>query len=32
MANIYTGDFDVLAEFALPAVNRILAAMPQTGR
>jgi hypothetical protein len=27
MANSLTGDFDVVAEFSLPAVNRILAAM-----
>jgi peroxiredoxin len=32
MANQYTGDFDVVAEFALPGVNRVLAAMHQTGR
>jgi peroxiredoxin len=27
MANDLTGDFDVVAEFAIPAVNRVLAAM-----
>ncbi len=27
MANGLTGDFDVVAEFAVPAVNRVLAAM-----
>lgn len=32
MANQYTGDFDVVAEFGLPGVNRVLAAMHQTGR
>lgn len=32
MANNLTGDFDVVAEFALPAVNRILAAMHQCER
>lgn len=32
MANNLTGDFDVVAEFAIPAVNRVLAAMHQTGR
>lgn len=32
MANSLTGDFDVVAEFAIPAVNRVLAAMHQTGR
>jgi peroxiredoxin len=32
MANILTGDFDVVAEFAYYTVNRILAAMHQTGR
>lgn len=32
MANNLTGDFDVVAEFALPAINRILAAMHQCER
>ena len=32
MANSLTGDFDVVAEFALPAVNRVLAAMHQCER
>lgn len=32
MPNSLTGDFDVVAEFALPAVNRILAAMHQCER
>ncbi|HTY84612.1 MAG TPA: hypothetical protein VMB19_10350, partial [Silvibacterium sp.] len=32
MANILTGDFDVVAEFALPAINRVLAAMHQCQR
>ena len=32
MANILTGDFDVVAEFALPAVNRVLAAMHECER
>ncbi|HTJ87105.1 MAG TPA: TlpA disulfide reductase family protein [Terriglobales bacterium] len=32
MANNLTGDFDVVAEFSLPAVNRILAAMHQCER
>jgi len=32
MANNLTGDFDVVAEFALPAVNRVLAAMHQCER
>jgi peroxiredoxin len=32
MANILTGDFDVVAEFALPAINRVLAAMHQCER
>jgi AhpC/TSA family len=32
MANSLTGDFDVVAEFSLPAVNRILAAMHQCER
>ena len=32
MANALTGDFDVVAEFSIPAVNRILAAMHQTER
>ncbi len=27
MANDLTGDFDVVAEFTLPAANRVLAAM-----
>src|SRR5256885_2214308 len=27
MANDLTGDFDLVAEFAIPAVNRVLAAM-----
>src|SRR6476646_6721961 len=32
MANVLTGDFDVVAEFALPAVNRVLAAMHRVER
>lgn len=32
MANDLTGDFDVVAEFSLPAVNRLLAAMHGTSR
>jgi peroxiredoxin len=32
MANDLTGDFDVVAEFAIPAVNRLLAAMHSTER
>jgi AhpC/TSA family len=32
MANNLTGDFDVVAEFAVLAVNRLLAGMHQTGR
>src|SRR5262245_16342164 len=32
MANALTGDFDVVAEFSLLAVDRLLAAMHQTGR
>jgi len=32
MANELTGDFDVVAEFAIPAVNRLLAAMHRIGR
>src|SRR5258708_2387485 len=32
MANNLTGDFDVVAEFTTLAVNRLLAAMHQTGR
>lgn len=32
MANTLTGDFDVVFEFAVLAVNRLLAAMHQTGR
>jgi AhpC/TSA family protein len=32
MANSLTGDFDVVAEFSLPAVNRVLAAMHQCER
>jgi hypothetical protein len=32
MANNLTGDFDVVAEFAVLAVDRLLAAMHQTGR
>ncbi|HEX2721758.1 MAG TPA: TlpA disulfide reductase family protein [Gemmatimonadaceae bacterium] len=32
MPNELTGDFDVVAQFAVPAANRILAAMHQVGR
>ncbi|HZP18090.1 MAG TPA: TlpA disulfide reductase family protein [Terriglobales bacterium] len=32
MANNLTGDFDIVAQFALPAVNRVLAAMHQCER
>jgi len=32
LANNLTGDFDVVAEFAVLAVNRLLAGMHQTGR
>jgi peroxiredoxin len=32
MANILTGDFDVVAEFAVLTVDRLLATMHQTGR
>jgi len=32
MANTLTGDFDVVAQFSVPAVNRILAAMHQCER
>jgi hypothetical protein len=32
MANNLTGDFDVIAQFAIPAINRILAAMHQAQR
>jgi peroxiredoxin len=32
MANDLTGDFDVVAEFAIPAVDRVLAAMHRCGR
>jgi len=32
MANDLTGDFDIVAEFAIPAVNRLLAAMHRIGR
>jgi peroxiredoxin len=32
MANALTGDFDVVAEFSVLAVDRVLAAMHQTGR
>src|SRR3954468_22483114 len=32
MANNITGDFDVVAEFSVPAVNRLLAGMHQCGR
>ena len=32
MANNLTGDFDVIAQFAVPAVNRILAAMHRVER
>jgi peroxiredoxin len=32
MANVLTGDFDVVAEFALPTTNRVLAAMHRCER
>jgi len=32
MANDLTGDFDVAAEFAIPAANRVLASMHRNGR
>lgn len=32
MANDLTGDFDVVAEFGVLAINRLLAGMHQTGR
>lgn len=32
MANDLTGDFDVVAEFTIPAANRVLAAMHRGGR
>jgi hypothetical protein len=32
MANNLTGDFDVIAQFAIPAINRILAAMHRAQR
>ena len=32
MSNTLTGDFDVVAQFAIPAANRVLAAMHRTGR
>jgi peroxiredoxin len=32
MANDLTGDFDVVAEFSIPGVNRVLAAMHRAGR
>ena len=32
MANNLTGDFDVVAEFAIPAVDRVLAAMHRAER
>jgi len=32
MANDLTGDFDVVAEFSVPAANRVLAAMHRGGR
>ena len=32
MANDLTGDFDVVAEFSIPAANRVLAAMHRGGR
>jgi hypothetical protein len=32
MANDLTGEFDVVAEFAIPAANRVLAAMHSSGR
>jgi len=32
MANVLTGDFDIVAEFAVPAANRVLAAMHRDER
>src|SRR5438128_6216767 len=32
MANALTGDFDVVAEFAIPAANRVIAAMHRSER
>src|SRR3982751_6320743 len=32
MSNSLTGDFDVVAQFAIPAVNRLLATMHRTER
>lgn len=32
MSNSLTGDFDVVAQFGVPAVNRLLATMHRTGR
>src|SRR5215212_6457254 len=32
MANDLTGDFDVVAEFAIPAANRVIAAMHRVER
>jgi len=32
MPNVLTGDFDVVAEFAIPAINRLLAAMHRIQR
>jgi peroxiredoxin len=32
MANVLTGEFDIVAEFAVPAVNRVLAAMHRCER
>src|SRR5215813_6742876 len=32
MANSLTGDFDLVAQFSVPAVNRVLAAMHANGR
>ncbi|MDQ3242230.1 MAG: hypothetical protein M3Q09_00655 [Gemmatimonadota bacterium] len=32
MANDLTGDFDVVAQFAIPAVDRVLAAMHRIER
>ncbi len=32
MANVLTGDFDVVAEFAIPAANRVIAAMHRVER
>ena len=32
MANDLTGDFDVVAEFRIPAANRVLAAMHRGNR